>query len=149
MPARKHIIGKTFGRLVVLGISHKHITLGGYVVEYMDCICSCTPYVKINRNSLLNGKTHSCGCLQRERASKKNSKKWLGKRFGRLVVLEKHHRDKNYKLIEYYPNGRRMDQADNMKVSLNAKGNGTGPDCVIDGTGTRTTQLFDIINDPW
>lgn len=58
-------------------------------------------------------------------------------------------RDKNYKLIEYYPNGRKMDKAENMKVSLNAKGNGTGPDCVIDGTGTRTTQLFDIVNDPW
>lgn len=69
-PKFANLIGRPFGRLTVVGyvgwVKHGHKWL---------CRCNCTtdefnPVLKeILGNNLLAGKTLSCGCLQRERAS--------------------------------------------------------------------------------
>ena len=83
------ITGDRFGRLVAISdvpkSEWKHV---GYREYY--CKCDCGKIVKICRSSLVTGKTHSCGCLQRERAAIAKTKygdNLIGKKFGRLKVI--------------------------------------------------------------
>lgn len=57
------LTGKTFGRLTVLGRSHKD----RFGIWQWNCICSCGEKRIINGQSLRRGKTNSCKCLQREK----------------------------------------------------------------------------------
>ena len=64
--------GKKYGRLTVVSRNHKkpHVT-------HWDCLCSCGNYIVAFGGNLKNGHTESCGCLQKEAASK--AKKTHGK----------------------------------------------------------------------
>jgi len=53
-----NIEGKRFGRLVVVKKAEKK--------HYWVCKCSCGTKKEIRKYDLLNGKTRSCGCLNRE-----------------------------------------------------------------------------------
>lgn len=65
MPEIIDLTGKVFGRLKVLGISHK--TPGR---KYMwDCVCKCGNPVKVMGCKLKSGHTSSCGCLHKEELS--------------------------------------------------------------------------------
>ena len=59
------IIGNTYGRLTVLSYDHSD----GYMKYYL-CKCSCGNTKVVLRNNLFAGYTKSCGCLQKEQASK-------------------------------------------------------------------------------
>lgn len=58
---QRGVVGERFGRLVVLSerrpAPKKHLLL---------CRCDCGNEREINRYTVLDGKAHSCGCLQRE-----------------------------------------------------------------------------------
>ncbi len=84
-------IGKTFGRLTALEVVKRQ---DGY---YVKCKCTCGNIAYIFKNSLTQGKTKSCGCIAREKASERFKKRHeeisiiidlSGKTFGRLTVLE-------------------------------------------------------------
>lgn len=71
--------------------------------KYCDkilCRCQCGNIVKVNKRTVLNGRSKSCGCLQKETAGKlgkKTALNLLGKRFGRLLVLKRIFNKKFYK----------------------------------------------------
>lgn len=81
--------GKTFGRLTVIGIhSHKD---GNY---YWNCKCSCGNETIVQGSSLKSNKTQSCGCMQKEIASKSigdfNSKSWADEEYRNKMRGETH-----------------------------------------------------------
>lgn len=82
------IVGKTFGRLTVLGRDLSKYGTGTFWI----CKCSCGTTGSFRGKSLVSGNTQSCGCLQREvRASngKQNVKHGRGS-------SQKGRRDKTY-----------------------------------------------------
>ena len=88
--AKKDLVGKTFGRLVVLEDTGKRYKNGSVIWK---CQCSCEEHntVEVVSGSLINGRTKSCGCLQKEKIKQqgiKNKKNLIGQKFGRLTVLE-------------------------------------------------------------
>lgn len=62
----RSIIGKRFGRLVVLDF----VEMRGRLGSYWKCKCDCGAEKIVSRNALRNGSTQSCGCLRREMYSK-------------------------------------------------------------------------------
>lgn len=72
---KSDILQKKYGKLTAisyLGKKGSH-----YLIE---CICDCGQTITTTANNLKRSHTQSCGCLQRERASKANTKHGLCKR---------------------------------------------------------------------
>lgn len=84
MPARIDITNQIFGRLTAIQPTKER--RGGSVVWECHCECGRTTYV--NAKSLRSGNTRSCGCLQKEIASKNFSKDITNQRFGNLVAIK-------------------------------------------------------------
>lgn len=85
--ALKNEIGNTYGYLTV--IERAENTKDGRA--RWKCKCKCGNETIVLGKHLRSGNTKSCGCLQRERAAQSNMNRadnLIGKRFGRLVVLE-------------------------------------------------------------
>ena len=57
----KDLTGKVFGRLLVLG----ECKGTGYIYKWL-CRCECGTEKAVLRNSLVQGKTKSCGCLRKD-----------------------------------------------------------------------------------
>lgn len=74
-PVTKNLIGKRFGRLSV--VSFDKYDAGnnkrGFKRARWTCLCECGRVVSVYTSSLASGKTKSCGCLQKEMATKKNT----------------------------------------------------------------------------
>ena len=86
MPSKINITGMQFGRLQVKGESKKRDCSGNV---YWECACSCgTTHVAAGR-LLRNGEIVSCGCYHREIAGKSQQIDLTGKRFGRLLILQR------------------------------------------------------------
>jgi hypothetical protein len=64
MPVFIDLTGKTFGRLTVIRKGLNRTTRTTW-----DCQCSCGKTVNIYSNSLITGKSKSCGCLRSELTS--------------------------------------------------------------------------------
>lgn len=84
--------GQKFGRLTVLGLSNiKNQDKNGHPI--FTCLCDCGNQIDVSSDALRKsgvGGTKSCGCLNKELASKlgKNMIKDLSnRRFGRLTVI--------------------------------------------------------------
>ena len=58
----EELIGKRFGRLTVVCLSHKD----KWSKNYYDCVCDCGGKTKVLERNLITGNTSSCGCLRRE-----------------------------------------------------------------------------------
>lgn len=76
----KDSIGKTYGRLKVI----KRVENKGKMIA-VECICSCGKTKTIILSSITEGKTTSCGCYQKSKASEANTThghkkdyKWTG-----------------------------------------------------------------------
>ena len=81
------ITGKKFGRLTVLEKTEKR-TKNRSIIWKCQCDCGCI--CEVSRDSLMQG-TKSCGCLQKEKASKLGKNKGYdltNRRFGKLVPLK-------------------------------------------------------------
>jgi len=80
-----NLSGQRFGRLVALRINHKE---NGKT--YWDCQCDCGNTSVTSSQCLLNGKTKSCGCLARDSKHTQTAKNHCGKRFGKLIAMERY-----------------------------------------------------------
>lgn len=73
MGARRSVtspVGKTYGRLTVIRELPRVTFKCGSVKRKVQCVCRCGGQpITVLLNSLQQGQTQSCGCLQRERAS--------------------------------------------------------------------------------
>ncbi|MEO3734009.1 AP2 domain-containing protein [Lactiplantibacillus plantarum] len=78
------LTGQKFGRLTVIRKAHRKID---HHVAWV-CQCVCGNKTETTTRNLQSGNTKSCGCLQRENSSKLRRVNLLGKRFGRLLVIE-------------------------------------------------------------
>lgn len=89
MPAKINIVGLTFGKLKVTGEAPRKTYACGGSNSRSVCLCECGTEVTILNGSLRSGHTQSCGCLQRERTSKRSTTH--GHTFGRT-------RTRNYRI---------------------------------------------------
>lgn len=74
-------IGLRYGQLTVIERSKRKGTNGQY---YHVCRCDCGN----TREILLRNSYKSCGCLQRKRFLKSDAQKKIGKKYGKLEVIE-------------------------------------------------------------
>jgi 5-methylcytosine-specific restriction endonuclease McrA len=86
MPAFKDLTGERFGRWTVIRISDE-----GHRGKHISwlCRCDCGREKSVCSTSLKSGRSNSCGCLNSEVASKRESKDLLGMTFSRLTVIER------------------------------------------------------------
>jgi len=68
-PPRNDLTGQTFGRVTVLGFSHKKGKM-----RYWLCRCECGTERPFPERGLVEGKTKSCGCIRKELPLMKASK---------------------------------------------------------------------------
>ncbi len=90
------LVGMKFGRLTVVSASRK--PSGEFA---WDCLCECGNTNTVASNTLLRGRSRSCGCLSKEAFIARNLSNdycnrepvmdLTGQRFGRLVVTGWHH----------------------------------------------------------
>lgn len=80
------LTNRRFGQLLVL--DYDHSTNGS---SYWRCLCDCGREHVASRHSLMSGHTTSCGCKKRGPEPEDLS----GRRFGRLLVLDYDHTDRN------------------------------------------------------
>ena len=68
---KEDLVGKTYGRLIVLEQVDDYIDPKGNKKAQWLCECSCKDKTRIitTGNNLKNGTATSCGCIQRERAA--------------------------------------------------------------------------------
>lgn len=66
MPNLKDLTGQKFGRWTVIRRGADHITKGGNRFTSWECICDCGTIKNVTGNSLINGRSRSCGCEHRE-----------------------------------------------------------------------------------
>jgi hypothetical protein len=104
------LIGKTFGKLLVIEEGLR----SNQGVRRWKCQCSCGNTVLAQKYNLIHGISKSCGCWNREH-------NLTGKKFGRLLVLEKMAQRKNHRI--YWKCqcdcGRKIDVKGNNLVSGN------------------------------
>ena len=80
-----NLTGQRFGKLIVLyEIPERKF---GHV--YWHCKCDCGNELDVYGYHLRIGKTKSCGCLQKEIASKIHLNDLKGQKFGKLTAIEK------------------------------------------------------------
>ncbi len=82
MSGRHNLVGRRFGRLVVVADSGER--RNAHVV--WRCRCDCGELSEVTTQGLTTGSTKSCGCFYREFHSQR-MQHIEGRRFGRLVVL--------------------------------------------------------------
>lgn len=86
MGKRMDLTGETYGRLRVI----KEVDSKGYTRRWL-CECSCgeSEPIIVTHSNLRGGHTTSCGCMQKEAASKSNGKDLTNRVFGRLIVARR------------------------------------------------------------
>lgn len=80
MRRKLDLMGRRFGRLIVLGSTDKRYY--GQIIWF--CKCDCGNYKEIPSGNLIGGSTRSCGCL----IGVHNKKDITDQRFGKLVVIK-------------------------------------------------------------
>lgn len=88
-PLSNSLIGKKFGRLLVLERAENHVQKNGSEKVQYKCLCDCGKECIVQSNHLTSFHTTSCGCLQKEKTGKSQLKDITGKRYGRLVAKER------------------------------------------------------------
>lgn len=83
------LTNKRFGRLVVIERSDNYISPSNRVFVQWLCECDCGNQVVAQGNNLRSGVSNSCGCHQKEMTSEASLIDLRGKRFGRLLVIER------------------------------------------------------------
>lgn len=91
-----NLTGQRFGRLTVLEMTDKR--RGSSII--WKCRCDCGEICYKPSKDLRDGRTKSCGCLQKENRSR-IQKDLRGMRFGKLIVLDKEPYSLNNRKIWY------------------------------------------------
>lgn len=76
------LTGQRFGRLIVL---ERAGSLNGQAT--WKCQCDCGAFVIVRGSQLRAGRSKSCGCLIKDKASETHFQNLQGKRFGKLTAL--------------------------------------------------------------
>ena len=79
----KDLTGQRFGKLIALRPTKERKQTS----VVWECRCDCGNTAFVDTVHLTKGKTRSCGCLRKERASEQKKNDLSGLRFGRLVAL--------------------------------------------------------------
>ncbi len=93
----KDIVGKKFGRLLVLERT-KNNSKSRPKTAFWRCRCDCGKIISVEGCSLRGGNTKSCGCLNRENAQnmgRKRAKDISGERFGIITVLKRDEKNRD------------------------------------------------------
>lgn len=111
---RTNLVNLRFGRLVV----RENLGCDSHGNRHWLCECDCGSFKKIFQGSLLNKKTLSCGCLQRERTSEANTQHSYSTeplhRIWRAIKYRCY--GKNGKFYKYY-GGRGISVCDSWRTS--------------------------------
>lgn len=83
------LTGCKCGKLTVLGRSENYISPSGDQNTQWRCLCDCGNEVVVSQANLRNGTTKSCGCFRKEKSSKRFLENLTGRRFGKLVVVDR------------------------------------------------------------
>ena len=67
-------IGKRFGRLLVIECAESYVSKSGKKKSMWKCKCDCGNEAVVMGSNLMSGHTKSCGCFNKERVSKAQSK---------------------------------------------------------------------------
>ena len=78
------IIGKRFGRLIVVNVSNKKASNGAIMWE---CLCDCGKITYSNSSNLKRGHTTSCGCAKKDFIESLKLDV-IGEKFGCLTVIK-------------------------------------------------------------
>ena len=89
------LTNQKYGRLLVISSADTYINPNGRKIYKWNCVCDCGNKLIVSTNSLRNGSTRSCGCLQKERAHDNNYINLMEMKFGKLTVVEEIHKNKN------------------------------------------------------
>lgn len=81
--SEEYMLGRRFGRLVVIGTGEKRLKKSGFYDDTWICKCDCGNIKTILGNSLRYGNTKSCGCLGKERGEE-------NLRIARETIFTKH-----------------------------------------------------------
>ena len=81
----KDISGQKFGKLTVL--EYDYSDKKGHT--YWKCQCECGVIKSIRKDGLTSGNVVSCGCHKTQITKEINTNNLLGKRFGKLTVIER------------------------------------------------------------
>lgn len=81
---RPNYLGLRYGRLLIT----REVGWGKHRLR-VECRCDCGNVVTKRANDLRSGKIQSCGCLKRERLSEAYTVDMIGKKAGRLTVIER------------------------------------------------------------
>lgn len=81
------LTGQMFGRLTVLERDFNRKSRAAYWI--CQCNCKNQTIISVRGSSLTSGNTRSCGCLQKEVASRRTLIDLTNQRFGKLLVLYK------------------------------------------------------------
>lgn len=86
---RKDLTGKKFGKLTVIKMIYGNTSKTGKHYTYCECKCDCGNIIIKNAHTLRENSNvlYSCGCARKEIADKL-SIDVVGKKFGRLTVIE-------------------------------------------------------------
>jgi hypothetical protein len=68
-----NLMGKTFGRLTVIGRADDYVLESGCMQVNWVCRCVCGNEKAVRSSRLRSGVTKSCGCIRRERAHTLNA----------------------------------------------------------------------------
>lgn len=80
---RQNLTGQRFGKLIVVEqLKDKN----GWT--QFRCVCDCGNEKIASGNNLKYGSTKSCGCLKKEKLKHYNYEDLIGKKFGKLLVIE-------------------------------------------------------------
>lgn len=93
-----NIQGQKFGRLLVIEKAPKDTTKKDRCIRWV-CQCDCGNTVIVSGAKLRNGNTKSCGCLQKEIASKTRMKDLSNQKFGKLTAIKPVDKASNNHLI--------------------------------------------------
>ena len=86
----KDLTGQKFGRLTAIKPIENHTNSNGKsMMTKWLCRCDCGNECNVQSGNLLSGHTLSCGCYNKEQASKRSLINLVDQRFGRLTVLER------------------------------------------------------------
>lgn len=69
-------IGKKYGRLTVTKVFDA-VKTGTKMVHRLECLCICGRFTIVRQGDLRSGRTMSCGCLKKERATR-HGQRYLG-----------------------------------------------------------------------
>jgi len=83
----KGVPGERYGRLTILMEIPAENRKKKDIREVL-CQCDCGNVIIARVSNLLSGNTMSCGCLEKELITQRNIAKVMGKRFGRLTVVD-------------------------------------------------------------